>query len=324
MRTALFYFSLLAVFPLFGEPFAEQVRIDRGVKEVSVEIQSESGPLSIAARPGAVVDVEAPEGTTPKVSYKRDGDDAKLEIEAAAELTVALPRSAIFDIDVDQKKGPLSIQLDGLRVREVNVDKGGGVTTIRSDGSLSDLETIDVEQTGGKVAVALGAATPELTSVEIDAKGAEVALDLTGGFIRLAHVEVDGGSGNVNAQLTGAFAKLKKVEMEATTGDVSIDLTGMWTGDSTIWVETTDGNCEVLIPKGVGVIVYASSGSGAIDVKGLKQLPKREMKELYKAYRRMVVGTGPVVAYVNRAYGRDPITLTLDLNTTTGDIRVHE
>lgn len=321
MRTALFYFCVLAVVPLFGDPFAEQVRIDRAVKEISLEVESGAGPVAIVAGQSSVVDVK---GSDPRVAYKRDGADATLKISAPAAVSVELPRSTIFDIEVDQKGGLLTLQLDGLRVREVNLDNGQGTTVVRAEGPLSDLEQVAVEQTAGKLAVALGAAAPELISVELKADNADVMLDLTGGFVRLAHVEVEGGTGSVAAQMTGAYAKLEKVELESTTGSVTVDLTGVWTVDSTIWVETTDGACDMRIPKGIGVIVYASTASGLVDIKGLKQLPKREMKELYKAYRRMVIGSGPIVAYVNRTYGRDPITLTLDLNTTTGDIHVHE
>ncbi len=321
MRTALFYLCVVAFVPLFGDPFAEQVRIDRGVKEISLEVESGEGPVEIRAGQTGVVDVK---GSDPKVAYKRDGADATLKISAPSAVYVELPRSTIFDIEVDQKGGALTLQLDGLRVREVNLDNGDGETIVRAERALSDLEEVAVEQTAGKLAVALGAAAPELTSVELKADNADVMLDLTGGFVRLAHVEVEGGTGSVAVQMTGAYSKLEKVELESTTGPVTVDLTGVWTSDATLWVETTDGACDVRIPKGVGVIVYASTASGELNIERLKQLPKREMKELYKAYRQMVIGSGPVVAYVNRTYGRDPVTLTLDLNTTTGDIRVHE
>jgi hypothetical protein len=321
MRTALVCLSLVGALPLHGNPFVEQVRIDRGITEVTLGIESTAGPLAVASGPTGVITIK---GASPHVSYKRNGDEAKLEVDGKGPFSLELPRQVIFDIDIEQASGPLDLEIDGLRVRDLKVENGEKATVIRAVGPLSDLETIELEQIGGTLALQLGGATPELTIVEIEAHDAAVNIDLSGGFVRLRELSMDGGSGPVTAKLTGAFAKLEKVEVDTTTGSVALDLSGVWTGDSIIWVETTDGGCEVKLPADVGVIVYPSTGSGETDLKGLRELKREENRDLHKSYRRMILPGESTQSYVNSAYGTAPVTLTLDLNTTTGDIRIHE
>ena len=87
----------------------------------------------------------------------------------------------------------------------------------------------------------------------------------------------------------------------ATYREVELDLVGQWDHDLDASIKGGVGEITVHLPSNVGVRVDASKGIGSIKAHGF-------MKE-----------GGD---YVNEAYGKSGVTLSIDINAGIGEIRL--
>ena len=114
--------------------------------------------------------------------------------------------------------------------------------------------------------------------------------------VRDLHIEM--GAGQSNLRLGGM--RLQRLSVEMGAGQLTADLTGDWKQNVDVRIEGGAGQATVRLPKGVGVRARASGALGSIDVRGLRQ---------------------DAGYYVNDAYGKSPITMTVNVEGGVGEIR---
>jgi hypothetical protein len=112
-------------------------------------------------------------------------------------------------------------------------------------------------------------------------------------------LKVDLGAGR--ARLTLGGLSLSRLDMDLGAGETFVDLTGDWKNDLTAKIAGGVGKTTVRLPSDVGVRASAHGGIGAINVHGL-------IKE------------GGV--YVNEAYKKSPITVTIEVEGGIGEINL--
>jgi len=112
-------------------------------------------------------------------------------------------------------------------------------------------------------------------------------------------LKVDQGAGR--ARLTLGGLSLSRLDVSIGAGETIVDLTGDWKNDLTANIDGGVGRATVRLPSDVGVRATAHGGIGAINVHGLKK-------------------DGD--AYVNEAYGKSPITLTVQVAGGVGEINL--
>ncbi|HEV1993169.1 MAG TPA: toast rack family protein [Candidatus Acidoferrum sp.] len=117
--------------------------------------------------------------------------------------------------------------------------------------------------------------------------GKEVPLDL--------NLNLGAGQGQLHLR----DVPLTRLEVNMGVGQVDLDLTGERKRDLQATIHGGIGQATIRLPKEVGVRVHAAGGIGSIDVSGLS----RDGDD-----------------YVNDAYGKSPVTITLDVQGGIGQI----
>lgn len=146
----------------------------------------------------------------------------------------------------------------------------------------------------------------KLKNIDIDArKKKRVELLLTGKYPALESINYEGGFGSLTGKLSGFFPALSKVVFACSSASMDLDLTGEWKQDCEINITSPKGEIALTLPKDVGVIVHAKK----------KLLGKIQAEGLQKKGRGLMHKT-----YVNQEYGKNPVTLTLNLAVTEGSI----
>jgi hypothetical protein len=112
-------------------------------------------------------------------------------------------------------------------------------------------------------------------------------------------LKVDQGAGR--ARLTLGGLSLSRLDVDLGAGETIVDLTGDWKNDLTANIEGGVGRATVRLPSDVGVRARAHGGIGAINVHGLKKDGDD---------------------YVNEAYGKSPITVTVHVEGGVGEINL--
>ena len=112
-------------------------------------------------------------------------------------------------------------------------------------------------------------------------------------------LKVDQGAGR--ARLTLGGLSLSRLDVDLGAGETFVDLSGDWKNDLTAKIKGGVGKTTVRLPSDVGVRASARGGIGAINVHGL-------IKE------------GDV--YVNEAYKKSPITVTIEVEGGIGEINL--
>ncbi len=119
--------------------------------------------------------------------------------------------------------------------------------------------------------------------------GNQVPLDL----------EVKMGAGTGRLQLSGV--PLTHLRVEGGAGTLYVDLSGDWKQSLDGRISGGVGTVTVRLPSSVGVRVHAGGGLGAVNAPGFQRDGE---------------------AYVNSAYGKSPVTLTLDISGGIGTINL--
>jgi hypothetical protein len=109
------------------------------------------------------------------------------------------------------------------------------------------------------------------------------------------------GAGEGDLRLRGTSLTSLDVNMGA--GTLTADLTGDWKKDVQVSIHGGVGTARIRLPKNVGVRVHAKGGIGTIDTHGLE----REGAE-----------------YVNKAYGKSPVTMRVNVEGGIGTIDLDE
>jgi hypothetical protein len=114
-------------------------------------------------------------------------------------------------------------------------------------------------------------------------------------------LRVEMGAGQGNLDLKGI--QLSRLTVDIGAGEINADLRGDWKQNVDVRIEGGVGSANIRLPKSVGVRVHAEGGIGSIDVKGLRN---------QGGY------------YVNDAYEKSPVTMTVNAEGGIGQIRLIE
>jgi hypothetical protein len=109
------------------------------------------------------------------------------------------------------------------------------------------------------------------------------------------------GAGEGELRLRGISLTSLDVNMGA--GTLAADLTGDWKKDVQVSIHGGVGTARIRLPKNVGVRVHAKGGIGSIDTHGLER---------------------EGAAYVNKAYGKSPVTMRVNVEGGIGTIELDE
>jgi len=124
--------------------------------------------------------------------------------------------------------------------------------------------------------------------------------DLDLASMHLERLKVMNGAGETRVDVGGSPA-LKKLNIYTGAGEVELDLVGNWDHDLDASIKGGVGEITVKLPSNVGVRVDASKGIGSIKADGF---------------------TKDGGDYVNDAYGKSGVTLSIDINAGIGEIRL--
>ncbi|MDY6793823.1 MAG: DUF4190 domain-containing protein [Actinomycetota bacterium] len=141
----------------------------------------------------------------------------------------------------------------------------------------------------------------DLIRVQLGSGSGDITADLSGNQPELKAVKVDQSSGDMVLDLAGSYGSPMNLDLGTSSGDIDLDLRGAWRDDLKGLVEASSGDITLRVPGNVGVYITADTGSGDVDASGMK-----------------VKGD----VYVNDAYGEAGVTLRLDVQVSSGDIRI--
>jgi Domain of unknown function (DUF4190)/Toastrack DUF4097 len=146
--------------------------------------------------------------------------------------------------------------------------------------------------------------TLPVTSLVIKTSSGDVNADLSGNQAALDRVRIDGSSGDINLDMSGAYETYIQMDIKNSSGHVSADLRGQWHNTLAGGITNSSGGVELHLPSDVGVRVRVATSSGDIDADGMKLESSDQSGSLY----------------VNGAFGTSPITLQIDVQTSSGDV----
>lgn len=125
--------------------------------------------------------------------------------------------------------------------------------------------------------------------------------DLTLGDSVPLDLKIDLGAGRSEIDLRGL--KIERVDIDMGVGETDIDLRGPHATGFLLKIDGGIGSAKIALPSEVGVRVKVDGGLGSVDARGL---------------------TKRSGAWVNDAYGKNPITIEVDIDAGIGslDLRV--
>lgn len=149
----------------------------------------------------------------------------------------------------------------------------------------------------------------KLENIDIDARRKQrVEVLLTGIFPTLKTVDYQGTFGNLIGKLSGNFPHLSTVNFLCKSAMMQFDFSGKWQKNCEITIRGTTGDIVLTLPKDVGIIVNTKKmPTGKVVVNDLK---KKGMGWMAKTY-------------VNEQLETSPVTLTFNVEVTTGRIVIN-
>jgi N-terminal domain of toast_rack, DUF2154 len=140
-----------------------------------------------------------------------------------------------------------------------------------------------------------------LKSLSLEASSGDIAANLGGEKPLLEEVTVDSSSGDVGIDLSGEYSSPVDLGVDLSSGDLVMDLSGRWDEDLEGDVGLSSGTATIKLPRDVGVYVQAETSSGDVNASGFQ-----------------LDGD----AYVNGAYGESDVTLSLSVESSSGDVNL--
>jgi len=134
-------------------------------------------------------------------------------------------------------------------------------------------------------------------SVSVDQGVGNSELDLDG--LCLTKLTLECGVGNTSIRLAGDHPQVGDLDLECGVGQVDLDLSGRWKQSLDAKIEVGTGGIKIRVPRDAGVRVVAEKGVGRLNMGGLRMQDD---------------------AYVNGAYGKSSITLSIKASTGVGEI----
>ena len=135
-------------------------------------------------------------------------------------------------------------------------------------------------------------------SLSVDMGVGNCVADLGG--LSVSSLEVNQGVGDIKV-LSGDRPHLAKLDLNSGVGNIEVDLTCIWTQSLDSTIDVGVGGIKIRLPRDVGVRVEVDKGLGRMNAGGLRKQGD---------------------AYVNDAYGKSSITLSIKASVGVGDIDV--
>ncbi len=211
--------------------------------------------------------------------------------------------------------GPLqtdtqSVELGLAETAEVTIKMGVGELHVQRGGSnLLDAEfTYNMENWRPEVEYAVNGARgvlavrqPAVNMEGIPDNDVNYRWDLQLNDSVPMDLDVELGVGQSRLNLSGL--QLQSLTLKTGVGETTVDLSGDWPESFNVNVDAGIGDLTLVVPEEVGVVVRVSTGLGDQNISGLTQQGNE---------------------YVNEAYGRSDVTISLILNGGIGEITVRQ
>ncbi|OFW70358.1 MAG: hypothetical protein A2V52_05650 [Actinobacteria bacterium RBG_19FT_COMBO_54_7] len=143
-----------------------------------------------------------------------------------------------------------------------------------------------------------------LDNLVINASSGDVGVDISGHKPFLERVKIDASSGDVNLNMRGIYEQYVQLDIATSSGEISADLRGQWQTSLSAGMDNSSGGIRLHLPRDVGVRVRIQSSSGDISADGMKLESEDRDGSLY----------------VNDAFGSSPVTLQIDIESSSGDV----
>jgi hypothetical protein len=214
---------------------------------------------------------------------------------------VRLRTGVPLELEVDNSSGNLHADLAGLELITADIESSSGGASINMDGDYKMLTEIEGSQSSGNMEFRAKGKFPKMEHLELESSSGDLDVNMDGVYGGPLAVELGSSSGEVKANLAGEFTKPVEMKISTSSADVEADLTGMWKSGLEAEIESSSGSVTVKLPTNVGISVEAEVNSGSISADGF-----------------IVRGDH----YVNEHYGKSPVTLDLEMETSSGDIEL--
>jgi len=199
-----------------------------------------------------------------------------------------------------------AIDLPGVESAKIHIEMPAGHLDLAGGAAKAVEGTFDYYESEGKPTISHEVHGNQ-GDVSITQEGPHVHFLRRGGNNWSVHLnkslptdlKIDVGAGRGDFQLGGLALTGLWINMGA--GRVTVDLRGDWKKDVEATIDGGVGQATIHLPGNVGVRVHATSGIGSISTSGLERRDDD---------------------YVNSAYGKSPVTLSLNINKGIGTIEL--
>jgi hypothetical protein len=148
---------------------------------------------------------------------------------------------------------------------------------------------------------------PNLKKIKLGAYSEEFTLRADGIYPELHKVKIDtdGDCERLTLNLTGDFARVDSCDIFGRCKNLELDLRGRWGQNCTFKVHKGKGTARIRLPSYAGVVIKMTDNAQIMPTDQLWTRPAFSGVE-----------------YTNGAYGRSPVTLTIDLTHFKGQVIV--
>lgn len=177
------------------------------------------------------------------------------------------------------------------------METGHGVRDLNFDNIyLTDLE---LEGSSGATLLEIPGEQPYFATLSASQVRGPMQTSLPGNYPLLSSVFIETGYGNISTSFTGYFTRLQHIELGTTSGDVEVDLRGFWRRNCDVRIMATGGNCQIFVPRGLGI---------SVKIKGRG----------IRIYAPCMTRKWSSDSYINDAYGKTDTFLDIEVESTCG------
>lgn len=297
-----------------------------GTKEAVISTNMRGGYLNLSGGSDQLVSARLAYkgGAMPQFLVNREGTTTKVSFEGLSRRDnwILLVNDQIpTSLQVASREGNQRILLQGIKLRSLTTDTGKSATFIEGTGDFPLFKSLHVQQDAGSLALHLPGSYSALSQFQVSVKKSAVSASLSGSYQALQTADFETASGPLALRLSGDFPVLTTLNTQTSSGHIALDLQGKWGKNAVLNVKTQSGGARLMLPKDIGVKVHVSPGAGRVTARGLQE-PNGEETSGKEKPRRMQRRTGNERIFVNSAYGKSSITLTVYVSTVSGTIEL--
>ena len=191
-----------------------------------------------------------------------------------------------------------------LTLTQAPVQSGFSMAPIENNWSvnLNNEIPLDLEVNNGGAHVDLNLDTLTVNRLVLNSAVGSAQISINGVQPDLTSVGLNSTSGDLQLQMKGDYAQRRAVNVSSISGSISADLSGQSAADVTGSFISATGSITIVVPSSIGVVIEVATTSGTIDAGGLTE---------------RAPGT-----FVNATAGSSPVTMSLNVRTTSGAIKL--